>query len=426
MKILIKGGKIVNFDEIQERDILIENSKVVRIGKNIKEEVDREINAQGKFILPGLIDIHTHLRTPGREDEEDLLSASKAAAKGGFTTIMCMPNTEPAIDNYGLAEWIVKEAEKIGMVDIYPAGAITKERKGKELTEFGALKKAGCLALSDDGNSLKDTYLLRRALEYAKMFNILIISHCEDESLSFKGSIREGFLSSKYGIRGIPSISESIVVFRDIELAGYLKTRIHLAHISTKRSIEIIKKAKEEGIKVTCETAPHYFILTVDDIKKRNFSALLKVNPPLQEKEDIEAVKKALAEDIIDCIATDHAPHSKAEKELSFGEAPFGFIGLELAFSLTYTYLVKKNILSLKDLVKKMSYTPAKILGLGDKGYIKEESPADLVIVDLESRWKVTEENLLSKSKNTPFLGYELEGEIIYTIHKGKIVYKSG
>jgi len=253
VKILIKGGKIVNFDEIQERDILIENSKVVRIGKNIKEEVDREINAQGKFILPGLIDMHTHLRTPGREDEEDLLSASKAAAKGGFTTIMCMPNTEPAIDNYGLAEWIVKEAEKIGMVDIYPAGAITKERKGKELTEFGALKKAGCLALSDDGNSLKDTYLLRRALEYAKMFNILIISHCEDESLSFKGSIREGFLSSKYGIRGIPSISESIVVFRDIELAGYLKTRIHLAHISTKRSIEIIKKAKEEGIKVTCE-----------------------------------------------------------------------------------------------------------------------------------------------------------------------------
>ena len=424
MKILIKKGKIVNFDGIREADILIHNSKIVQISKDIKEKVDEEIDAQGKFILPGLIDMHTHLRTPGREDEEDLLSASNSASKGGFTTIMCMPNTEPAIDNYGLAEWIVKEAEKIGIVDIYPIGAITKERKGEELTEFGALKKAGCLALSDDGNSIKDTYLLRRALEYAKMFDILIISHCEDKSLSGEGAMRESFLSSKYGIKGIPYISESIVVFRDIELACYLNARIHLAHISTKRSVEIIKQAKEKGVKVSCETAPHYFILSTEDIEKNNFSSLFKVNPPLGEKEDVEAIKEALASDIIDCIATDHAPHSKAEKELSFEEAPFGFIGLELAFSLTYTYLVKKNILSLKDLVKKMSYTPAKILGLKDKGYIKEENIADLAIVDLGSRWKVTEENLLSKSKNTPFLGYELEAEVICTIHRGEIVYK--
>ncbi len=423
MKILLKNGKIVNFDESFSADILVEDSKIIRIAKDIKEKVDTVINAEGKCIFPGFIDMHTHLRTPGREDEEDLLSGSLAAAKGGFTTIFCMPNTTPAIDNYGLAEWIVKESEKIGIVDIYPVGAITLERTGKELTEFGALKKAGCLCLSDDGNSVKDTCLLRRALEYAKMFDILIISHCEDPTLS-GGAMREGFISSKYGIRGVPCISESIVVFRDIELAKYLDTRIHIAHVSSKRSVEILRRAKREGIKVSCETAPHYFILTVEDVEKNKFHSNFKVNPPLGEKEDVEEIRKALKEGVIDCIATDHAPHTKGEKELSFEEAPFGFIGLEFAFSLTYTYLVKEGILSLKDIARLMSYNPAKILGLEGKGYIEEGAYADLTIVDLDRNWYVTEENIVSKSKNTPFIGYELEGLIIYTIHKGKIVYR--
>ncbi|MCK4809894.1 MAG: dihydroorotase [Candidatus Omnitrophica bacterium] len=422
MKILIREGRIVNFDAIQNADILIHNSRIIKIGR-IEEKADKEINARGKVILPGLIDMHTHLRTPGWEDREDLTTGSLAAAKGGFTTIFCMPNTSPALDNEGYLKWIIKEAERIGIVDIYPVGAITKSREGKELTEFGILKKAGCLCLSDDGDPLEDVSLLRKALEYAGMFNLLIISHCEEKKLSYTGSMTESVISSKYGMEGIPSISESIGVFRDLELARYLKVKIHLAHISTKRSLEIIKKAKEEGVRVTCETAPHYFILKVEDLEKNNFHANFKVNPPLGEEEDIEAVKEAIKEGVIDCIATDHAPHSIAEKELPFTKAPFGFIGLEFAFALSYTYLVKRKIIDLKGLVEKMSYRPANILGLKDKGYIKEGAFADLAIVDLNQTWEVNKKDIVSKSKNTPFIGYILHGLIEYTFHKGKIVY---
>lgn len=422
MKILIREGRIVNFDAIQNADILIHNSRIIKIGR-IEEKADKEINARGKVILPGLIDMHTHLRTPGWEDQEDLTTGSLAAAKGGFTTIFCMPNTSPALDNEGYLKWIIKEAERIGIVDIYPVGAITKSREGKELTEFGILKKAGCLCLSDDGDPLEDVSLLRKALEYAGMFNLLIISHCEEKKLSYPGSMTESVISSKYGMEGIPSISESIGVFRDLELARYLKVKIHLAHISTKRSLEIIKKAKEEGVRVTCETAPHYFILKVEDLEKNNFHANFKVNPPLGEEEDIEAVKEAIKEGVIDCIATDHAPHSIAEKELPFTKAPFGFIGLEFAFALSYTYLVKRKIIDLKGLVEKMSYRPANILGLKDKGYIKEGAFADLAIVDLNQTWEVNKKDIVSKSKNTPFIGYILHGLIEYTFHKGKIVY---
>lgn len=422
MKILIREGRIVNFDAIQNADILIHNSRIIKIGR-VEEKADKEINARGKVILPGLIDMHTHLRTPGWEDREDLTTGSLAAAKGGFTTIFCMPNTSPALDNEGYLKWIIKEAERIGIVDIYPVGAITKSREGKELTEFGILKKAGCLCLSDDGDPLEDVSLLRKALEYARMFNLLIISHCEEKKLSYAGSMTESLISSKYGMEGIPSISESIGVFRDLELARYLKVKIHLAHISTKRSLEIIKKAKEEGVRVTCETAPHYFILKVEDLEKNNFHANFKVNPPLGEEEDIEAVKEAIKEGVIDCIATDHAPHSIAEKELPFTKAPFGFIGLEFAFALSYTYLVKRKIIDLKGLVEKMSYRPANILGLKDKGYIKEGAFADLAIVDLNQTWEVNKKDIVSKSKNTPFIDYTLRGLVEYTFHKGKIVY---
>ena len=424
MKILIKGASIVNHNEILERDILIQNSRIIRIEKGIKEKVDKEIDAKDKFVFPAFVDLHTHLRTPGREDEEDLLSGSKAAVKGGFSKIFYMPNTCPCIDNEGLVKWIIEEAEKISLVEVYPVGAITKNREGRILTEFGALKKADCLALSDDGNSISDALILKRALEYAKMFNLLIISHCEEKSLS-EGAIRESFISSKYGISAIPDIAESLMVKRDIEIAHYVEARIHLAHISTKKSIEIIREAKQKNYNLSCETAPHYFILTVEDIEKRNFDSSLKVNPPLGEREDLEEIKQALKEGIIDCIATDHAPHSVAEKELPFEDAPVGFIGLELAFSLTYSYLVKEGVIDLKGLAEKLSFNPAKIAGFKECGEIKEGFFADMVIVDLNKKWKVTQETLVSKSKNTPFLGYELEGVIEYTLRKGKIVYKS-
>jgi len=421
MKLIIKNASLVNADEIIQANLLIENGKITGIGKDIKE-ADKEIDAKGKYVFPGFIDLHTHLRTPGREDEEDLLSGATAAAKGGFTTIFCMPNTDPAIDNEGLAKWICEESQSIGLVDIYPIGAITRNREGKELTEFGALKRAGCIALSDDGFSVDDTLILRRAYEYAKMFDLLVISHCEDSQLSYGGNMRESFISSKYGISGIPDIAESLIVARDIELAKYLDVRIHLAHISCSKSLEVIRRAKKEGVKVTAETCPHYFTLTVDDVEREGFPGNLKVNPPLGDKKDLAAIKKALREGTIDCIATDHAPHSLAEKELPFELAPFGFIGLELAFSLTYL-LVKEKALDLKDLANKLSTQPAAIAGLDKCGKIAKDYVADLVIVDLEGKWKVEEENMASKSKNTPFLGQELEGTIEHTIKKGKVIY---
>lgn len=421
MRLLIKNASLVNADEIIEANLLIENGKIADIGKSIKG-AEKEIDAKGKHVFPGFIDLHTHLRTPGRENEEDLLSGSVAAAKGGFTTIFCMPNTNPAIDNEGLAKWISQESQNIGLIDIYPVGAITINRAGKELTEFGALKRAGCRALSDDGFPIDNTLILRRAYEYAKMFDLLIISHCEDSQLSRGGNMRESFISSKYGIAGIPDIAESLIVARDIELAKYLNARIHLAHISSARSLEIIKRAKEEGVKVTAETCPHYFTLTIDDIEQKGFPGNLKVNPPLGDKKDLLAIKKALRDGTIDCIATDHAPHSMSEKELPFEIAPFGFIGLELAFSLT-NLLVKEKTLGLKDVANKLSTQPAAIAGLDKHGKIALGYAADLVIVDLEGKWKVAEETIASKSKNTPFLGQELEGTIEYTIKKGKVIY---
>lgn len=421
MRLLIKNAHLVNADKIVEADLLVENGKITSIGKNLKG-ADKEIDAKGKHVFPGFIDLHTHLRTPGREDEEDLLSGSQAAAKGGFTTILCMPNTDPAIDSEGLARWIVEESRRIGLIDIYPVGAITKDRAGKELTEFGALKRAGCLALSDDGSPVDNTLILRRAYEYVKMFDLVIISHCEDSQLSNGGNMRESFISSKYGIAGVPDIAESLIVSRDIELAKYLDARIHLAHISSAKSIEIIKRAKKEGVKVTAETCPHYFTLTVEDIEREGFSGNLKVNPPLGDKRDLIAIKKALREGVIDCIATDHAPHSPAEKELPFEIAPFGMTGLEVAFSLTNA-LVKEKVLDLKDIANKLSTQPAAIVGLSNCGKITEGYLADLVIVDLGKKWKVEEKNIVSKSKNTPFLGEELEGVIECTIKKGKVIY---
>lgn len=424
MRIIIRNGTIVNYNKKEKGDILIEQGLIKKIGKNINLTSDCQIDASGKFIFPGFFDVHTHLRTPGREDEEDIKSGSLAAAKGGFTRIFCMPNTEPPLDNEAEIKALRERIERESLIDIIPVGAITLKREGKVLTEFGNLKKAGCPALSDDGSSLKNSLILRRAFEYAKMFGLTIISHCEDEDLSSGGSIREGGVSALYGLRSIPSISESIIVARDIEIAQYLKVPLHLAHISTKRSVEIIEEAKKRGAKITCETAPHYFVLTDEDIAKSKFNSNFKVNPPLGSREDRESIKRGLKEGIIDCIATDHAPHSLGEKELPFSCAPFGMIGLEFAFSLTYTYLAREGILSLEDIARLLSYKPSGIFGFIKAGEIKEGYEGSLVIVDLNKQYKVCEEEIVSKSKNTPFLGSFLWGVVEKTIYKGKIVYE--
>jgi len=425
MKILIKNATIVNANKVFKASILIEKEKIVSLAQRIRVKADKEIDAEGKYVFPGFIDMHAHFRTPGREDEEDLLSGAQAAVRGGYTTICCMPNTNPAIDNEARVKWLIEEAQKDDLIDLFPAGAITKERAGKELTEFTALRRAGAILVTDDGNALKDLLILRRALEYSKMAKVLIAEHCEETALTQKGSLREGYISSKYGIGAIPAIAESLIVARDIELARYLDARIHLMHISTARSIEIIKRAKKDGVRVSCETCPHYFSLTVDDVEAAQFSGNFKVNPPLGDKKDIEAVKKALRDGVIDCISTDHAPHSPAEKELPFEEAPFGFVGLETAFAISYTNLVKSKIMDLKNLAQKMSYNPARILGLEGRGKIAKNFKADIVIVDLSRAGTITEATFASKSKNSPFLGKEFFGVVETTIHNGRIVYSA-
>lgn len=423
MKILIKGATLVHHDRTEKKDILVKDSTIAKVSKKISsQEADEVIRASGKFVFAGFIDMHTHLRTPGREDEETLLSGALAAAKGGFTTILCMPNTTPPIDNYEIAFWIRKVSQNIGIVDIYPVGTITKERKGKELAEFGYLKEAGCLAVSDDGDPVASSLLLRRALEYAKMYNLLLISHAEEKSLA-AGVMLESDISAKWGMPAIAEVAESVAVAREIELAYFTASRLHLAHISRRRSLRLIECAKKDKIGISCETCPHYFSLSVKDIERNNFHANFKVNPPLGTEDDKQAIRKALKSGVIDCIATDHAPHSFLEKEKSFQEASFGMIGLEFAFSLSYQ-LVKEKVLSLEVIADRLSYRPAKILGLEERGEIKEGMRADLVIVDLEKEWVVDKESIVSRSKNTPFLGRKLPGVVEYTISGGKIVYK--
>lgn len=425
MSLLIKKAQIVNYTGISHGDILIEGGLIQKIGKNIKEKnADKVIDAENKYVLPGLIDMHTHLRSPGREDEETLESGSLAAVKGGVTTLLCMPNTELPLDTEQRVGWVRETANAIGIADVYPVGCITKERKGKELTEFGHLKEAGAIALSDDGNPVGDSLLLRRAMEYASAFDLLIISHCEDMSLSAGGAVREGKTASLLGLPGIPSIAESLIVARELELARYTGSRIHLAHISCKRSIELISKAKRDGVRVTAETCPHYFALSVDAWLER-YSTLLKVNPPLPEKEDAAAIRKALKDGVIDVIASDHAPHTKEEKNADVCEAPFGMIGLEFLLPLSYTYLVEEGKMNLRELVRLLCAHPARILGFGDRGMVKEGKRADLTILDTEQSYTIEEKDIVSLSKNTPFIGTELKGKILATVFGGKVVYNS-
>ena len=423
MRLLVKGATIVNPDRVFEADILVEKGLIKKVGRDIPANGAKVIEAKGKHAFPGFIDMHAHLRTPGREDKETIETGSKAAVKGGFTTLLCMPNTQPAIDNYEIALRIRKEAERLGLLDVIPVGAISKGRTGQELSEFGQLKKAGCLAVSDDGSSLEKASVLRRALEYAKLFDILVISHCEEPTLSNGGVLKESPLTAKWGFPAIPEIAESIIVAREIEMARYLDAPIHLAHISTKRSVELIALAKSQGIKITAETCPHYFTLSLEDVE-RDFGSNFKVNPPLGDKDDRDALRQALKEGTVDCIATDHAPHTALEKEGTLVESAFGMIGLEFAFSLSLR-LVEEKVLTLEQLAERLSRSPARILGLSDRGTIEEGKRADIVITDLKKSWQVTAEGILSRSKNTPFLGQTLKGKIEHTIHKGSVVYNS-
>ena len=424
MGLLIKNASIVNADKIWDKpqDILCEGGKIAQIAPSITAENHEVIDAKGKKVLPGLIDIHTHLRQPGREDKETIETGSKAAVKGGFTSIMCMPNTNPVVDNAMVVEFIIREANRVGLCNVYPIGAITKGQQDGELTDMSELKAAGCLAFSDDGKSVLNSRLFRLSMEYAKMMDVLIIEHCQDPLLTAGGVMNEGVVSTRIGLKGDPGIAETVTVARDIEIAHYLNARVHLAHMSLKRSCELIRFAKSQGIKVTAEACPHHFALT--DEACANFDTSTKVNPPLRSQEDVDAIKAAIADGTIDCIVTDHAPHTKEDKEVGFDGAPFGLIGLETSLALTITELVRPGVIDLPQMVDRMSSAPARIVGLANKGVIKQGADADITIIDPDAEWTVTQEGFASKSKNSPFIGRKLKGLVECTVCGGKIVYR--
>jgi len=423
MRLVIKSGYVIDPSQSLEGifDVLVENGVIKAVDINIDVEEAEVIHAQGKIVTPGLIDVHVHLREPGFEYKETIHTGVKAAVAGGFTAVCCMANTNPVNDNQEVTRYILKKATECGLARVYPIGAVSKQLKGEELACIGELKEAGVVALSDDGNPIVNSGFLRRALEYAKYFNLPIISHAEDRSLAPAGVMNEGKISTLLGLPGIPAISEEIMVFRDIKLAELTKWHIHIAHVSTAGSIELIKKAKEKKIKVTAETCPHYFTLTEEAVKE--FNPNTKVSPPLRTTADLEAIKQALKEGIIDIIATDHAPHQALEKEVPFEQAPSGIIGLESALPISLK-LVEEGVLTWSQLVTKMSYAPAKVFNLPG-GSLKPGNLADITIIDPNLSYKIDVTQFYSKGRNCPFNGWEVKGKAIITIIGGNIVCRT-
>ena len=423
---LIKGGEVVNphSGTVEERDVLIENGKVSRIftkgalGK--ASAVSATIDAVGKMIIPGLVDIHTHLREPGFEYKETIATGAMAAAAGGYSAIACMPNTAPPNDCRSVTEFIIEQGKRAGGAAVYPIATISKGQKGESLVDFCELAAAGAVGVSDDGFPVVNSELMRRALEYAHYCGLTVISHCEDPNLSKGGVMHEGEISTRIGLPGISSASEDIFVYREISLARLTRCPVHMAHVSTGVSVELIRRAKEEGLPVTAETAPHYF--TLDHESVVGYDTRYKVNPPLRTSEDVAEIKKGLADGVIDVIATDHAPHDSLEKEVEFDNAAFGMIGLQTALPLTLE-LVRDGVITLPDAIRKLSSNGAAILGIPG-GEIKEGEGADLAIIDMDCEYGFEEKDILSKSKNSPFLGRMLKGRCDLTMVGGKIVYQ--
>ncbi|HRT60951.1 MAG TPA: dihydroorotase [Syntrophales bacterium] len=433
MNLLIKGGRVVDPSQGLDAtmDILIENGKISKIGGDLSEGAAKGskkapavlvLDARNLLVLPGLVDMHTHLREPGYEYKETIETGSEAALAGGFTSIACMPNTDPVNDNRSVTEFIIRQAAKCGLVNVYPVAAVSRCSAGKGLTEFGDLVEAGAVAFSDDGRPVMTAGLMRRALEYADSFGVPIISHCEDPTLSADGLMNEGLTSTELGLPGIPSISEEVMVARDVLIAAYTGAAVHIAHVSTAGSVELIREAKNRGVRVTAETAPHYFCLSEEALSE--FDTRLKMNPPLRSVADVAAIKEGLRDGTLDAIATDHAPHSSIEKEVEFEYAANGIIGLETSLALSLR-LVAEGVLTLSQLVEKMSVNPAKILRIG-KGTLLPGVDADITLVDPEKTWTVDVKQFRSKSRNSPFGGWQLKGKVIRTIVGGVVKFSHG
>lgn len=420
MSLLLKNCEIINFDKTIKADILIVDDRIKEIG-SISEKADRTIDCAGKIVVPGLIDMHVHFRDPGLEYKEDIESGSKAAVAGGVTTCLPMANTKPVNDNAYITTYMIDKAKKVGLIDLYPVGAITKGLEGLELAEIGEMKAAGAIAFSDDGKPVMNSEVMRRAAEYINGVGGIVLSHSEDINLAAKGAINDGKIATITGLKGIPAEAEEIIIARDILISKLTGTHFHFCHVSTKGSLDLIRFAKDKGYRVTCEVAPHHFSLTEDELL--SYDTNYKMNPPLRTKEDVDAIKQAFKEGLIDCIATDHAPHHRDEKFVEFDLAAFGIIGLQTLIPLTLK-LVEEEVITLNDFVKYTSYNPAKILGLADKGVVAEGKIADLAIIDKDKEY-IFDENLnRSKSSNSPFIGKKLKGINCITIKSGKIVYE--
>ncbi|MGI8468591.1 MAG: dihydroorotase [Pyrinomonadaceae bacterium] len=426
MKLLIAGGHLIDPSENQNsgKNLLIEDGRVAAwLNQNEAAPEDAEIfDATGLIVAPGFIDLHVHLREPGQEHKETIASGCAAAVAGGFTSICPMPNTQPVNDNAAITRYMIEQARKAGLANVFPVGAITKESNGCELAEMGEMKAAGAVAVSDDGRPVPNAGMMRRAMEYAKDFDLPVVDHCEDKSLSSGGVMHEGKISLLLGLKGMPALAEEIDAARDCFLAKETGARIHIAHISTKGAIEIVRRAKNEGINVTCEVAPHHFTLT--DSAVEGYDTNTKMSPPLRSEEHLAAILEAIKDGTIDAIATDHAPHHADEKALEYDRAPMGITGLETAIGLAFNELAHKGIINLARLIALCSTNPAKIFKLENRGTLRVGSIADITIIDPNLEWTYKNSESKSKSKNSPFDSWNFTGAATATIVGGKIVYR--
>jgi dihydroorotase len=422
--IVLQGGRVIDpsrdFDDLA--DVLIQDGKIAAVGRGISAPDGAILrNVQGKIVAPGLVDLHVHLREPGNEDEETVASGALAAAAGGFTAICAMPNTDPVTDNQAAVGFIVRQSGRAGLARVHPIGAVSIGQRGERLAEFGEMASAGAVAVSDDGKPIVSSHLMRTALEYARTFNIPVADHCEDPTLAAGGVIHEGLVSTRLGLKGIPAAAEEIMVARDVLLAELTGGHVHLCHMSTRGSVAIIRDAKERGIRVTAEVTPHH--LTLTDHACEEYDTQAKMNPPLREAADVGALRGALKEGVIDCIASDHAPHAYDEKEAAFDDAPFGVVGLETAFAVANTELVASGIFAFPELIRRMSTEPARVFHLTG-GTLAPGAVADVAVFDAAAKWTVDPTAFQSKSRNSPFAGRALSGRAVLTIVAGAIVHE--
>lgn len=426
MRILIKNGHVIDpangIDK--DMDVLVEDGVIAEVAENIEEDGEKLsiIDAKGMVVAPGLVDMHVHLREPGQEYKENIETGTRAAVCGGVTSVACMPNTDPVCDNEVVVRFIKERANEAGYANVYPVGAISKGLEGQFLAEIGQMAFEGAVAVTDDGKPVTNSALMRRAITYAGMFDIPVISHCEDPDLG-EGDMHDGAVATEMGLKGISPAAEEVMAARDMLVAEDVGGRVHIAHISTKGTAELIRHAKSRGVKVTCETCPHYFSLT--DEACRGYNTNAKMNPPLREADDVEAIKEGLRDGTIDCIVTDHAPHHPDEKDCEFSMAKNGIVGLETSLGLGIKNLVKTGVLTMSQLIEKMSYNPSKILGIA-KGTLSVNHTADIVVFNPDEEWVVDKDKLHSKSKNMPYDGFTLYGKPKYVLVGGEVIINNG